>query len=176
MADETIIATWGYKPDGDARIFDLAPGESLPEGWHTSPDVITDATFATAEALTARAAGRVYVPPAVTAVDEVPAAASPDTAMAEIDRLKGIIEAGFGENQTLYERLDAAEGELNAAAQDIIDLRAALADAGTAKDAALAKVDAIAAELTQARADLDAATTPAPGATSEKPADKPKGR
>ncbi len=28
--------TWLYKLD-DARVFELAPGEALPEGWHDSP-------------------------------------------------------------------------------------------------------------------------------------------
>lgn len=52
------VPTWGYKPDGEGRIFDLAPGEVLPEGWHASPDCIENPNFATAEALSARAAGR----------------------------------------------------------------------------------------------------------------------
>jgi hypothetical protein len=30
------VPTWGYRGD-EARIFELAPGESLPEGWVDSP-------------------------------------------------------------------------------------------------------------------------------------------
>ena len=28
---------WGFR-QGEKRIFDLADGEGLPEGWHDSPD------------------------------------------------------------------------------------------------------------------------------------------
>lgn len=50
------IKTWGYRPDGDAQIFDLAPGEGLPDSWHDSPACITDPALATADALSARLA------------------------------------------------------------------------------------------------------------------------
>ncbi len=32
-----IIETWGYHASEQPRIFDLSPGENLPEGWHDSP-------------------------------------------------------------------------------------------------------------------------------------------
>lgn len=50
------VETWGYRPDGDARIFKLAPGEGLPDGWHLSPACIADPALATADALSARLA------------------------------------------------------------------------------------------------------------------------
>lgn len=31
------VPTWGYCADGEAKIFDLAPGESLPSGWADTP-------------------------------------------------------------------------------------------------------------------------------------------
>ncbi|MDQ2079495.1 hypothetical protein RA307_04815 [Xanthobacteraceae bacterium Astr-EGSB] len=31
------IPTWGYHPVHAAKIFDLAPGEKLPKGWHDNP-------------------------------------------------------------------------------------------------------------------------------------------
>jgi hypothetical protein len=34
-----IIPTWGYKPDGTAKIFDLEEGETLPEGWSDRPEL-----------------------------------------------------------------------------------------------------------------------------------------
>ncbi|MTW19401.1 hypothetical protein GJ689_24735 [Rhodoplanes serenus] len=30
------LPTWGYRP-GEARLFDLAPGEALPAGWADAP-------------------------------------------------------------------------------------------------------------------------------------------
>lgn len=36
MSDERKIPTWGYK-DGEGKIFQLSPGESLPAGWADSP-------------------------------------------------------------------------------------------------------------------------------------------
>ena len=160
----TTVPTWGYKPDGEARIFNLEAGTSLPDGWHPSPSVITDPARATAEALTDRAAGRPYADPVVNAVDMIPAAASPDTAMAEIERLKGIITAGSKENEALVEEIDRAEGLLGAASAEIATLRAALAkaetDVATARDEASAAVERLSAELDAARKDLEAATAP----------------
>ena len=183
---DTTIPTWGYRPNGDARIFDLAPGQALPEGWEASPACITDPSLASADALTARAAGREYVPPKA---DPKPLPASAAAAQVEIDRLQGIIDAGMAENQRLFEELDAAEAacdaaiaeaatarlahehtitSLDAATQDLDDLKAVLtkaqADGGFAvseRDAALADLDTLQAELAQARADLDVATAPA---------------
>ena len=43
--------TWGYRPDGSARIFDLEDGESLPAGWSDTPEVIEDESRRTAEAV-----------------------------------------------------------------------------------------------------------------------------
>jgi len=46
------VPTWGYKPNGAAKIFDIEDGASLPAGWLDSPACIEDETKATAEALT----------------------------------------------------------------------------------------------------------------------------
>lgn len=163
----TTVPTWGYKPDGEAQIFNLEAGASLPDGWHPSPSVITDPSRATAEALTDRAAGRPYADPVVNAVDMIPAAASPDTAMAEIERLKGIIAVGSQENEALVEEIDKAEGLLGAAAAEIATLRAALAkaeadgaDVLAARDEANAAIERLEAELATAKKDLEAATAP----------------
>ncbi|MCJ2107852.1 hypothetical protein MKK70_21225 [Methylobacterium sp. E-041] len=178
MLDDTTIPTWGYKPDGEARIFDLAAGADLPEGWNASPSCITDPALASADALTAAAAGRAYQPPRA---DPTPPPASAGAAMVEIDRLKGVIEAGMAENQRLFEELDAAEAardaaiadaataaaardrltsDLDTATADLASLRAALDAAITDKTDLVAKVDAISAELATARTDLDALTAP----------------
>ena len=173
--ETTIFPTWGYRPDGEARIFNLEAGESLPDGWHPSPAVILDPSRATAQALTDRAAGRPYADPQVNAVDMIPAVASPDTAMAEIERLKGIIAAGSKENEDLVVEITKDEDLLAAAAAEVATMRAALekaqadgADAVTARNEAQAAADRLAAELTQVRHDLEAATAPKPAATSAK--------
>ena len=44
----TTIPTWGYKA-GDARIFDLKEGESLPDGWADSPAAVGAVKAAPAE-------------------------------------------------------------------------------------------------------------------------------
>lgn len=186
--------TWGYMPDGSAQIFHLAAGEGLPDGWHPSPDCIADPALATAEALSARVEGRPF---AVLVVDDASGRQADASiggdllanAMAEIDRLTDIIATGSGENQRLFEDLDAAEAArdaaiaeaataraaheqtmtaLEAASDALDDLKAQLtqaqADGGFAvseRDAALADLDALKADLAQARADLDAATAPA---------------
>ncbi|MBE7203656.1 MAG: helix-turn-helix domain-containing protein [Parafilimonas terrae] len=62
MTESTTHPTWGYRPDGSAEIFNLGPGESLPDGWHPSPDVITDPARATAEALSATVARAAQTP------------------------------------------------------------------------------------------------------------------
>ncbi|GEP04034.1 hypothetical protein [Methylobacterium oxalidis] len=163
------VATWAYQPDGAARIFDLAPGEGLPEGWHASPDCITDPALATADALSARLQGREYVP---THAEADPATDAPagalEAAVAEIERLKAIIEAGAAENERLVAEIDAAEVELEKAAAALVALKADLdkaqADGGFAvseRDDAKAALDALKAELDQTRADLEAATAPA---------------
>lgn len=35
------IPTWGYK-GGEAKIFDLEPGEKLPAGWADSPTAVVE--------------------------------------------------------------------------------------------------------------------------------------
>lgn len=42
---------WGYRADGAARIFDLEDGESLPDGWSDTPEVIADEDKRSAEAI-----------------------------------------------------------------------------------------------------------------------------
>ena len=32
-----VTPTWGYAENGDARIFELEPGERLPDGWLDAP-------------------------------------------------------------------------------------------------------------------------------------------
>ncbi|MCC0807513.1 hypothetical protein FPV16_14955 [Methylobacterium sp. W2] len=167
--DQTI-PTWGYKSDGSAEIFDLAPGEGLPEGWEASPTCIVDPAFATAEALTARSEGRVYVPPALAAAVADPASGVLDelaNAVAENERLQALISTGMAENERLIGEIEDAEAGLEAAAGEIVSLKGLLTkaqeDGGFAvseRDEALAKLDAVTANLTQARADLDAATAP----------------
>ncbi|CAO4179643.1 Putative kinesin K39 [Methylorubrum populi] len=179
------IATWGYKPDGSAQIFDLAPGADLPEGWSPSPSVITDPSQATADALTMRATGLTFAHavegqasgPASepSAVDELLAA------LTEIDRLKGVIEAGMAENERLASELDEADKLLGAAADsykkatdDLAAFSEQLAKAhedtrvnAAERDAAKAAVEALTADLAQAKADLEAATAPKPATTTK---------
>lgn len=182
MDTPETVPTWGYQPDGSAKIFDLAIGETLPEGWSASPAVIEDPSLATAEALTARAAGRAYPAPAQAMPGEVAvrdvAAVDPDalaSAVAEIERLKGIIEAGMTENAAMVAEIETAEQTLGEAADRIAaltaDLAKAQADGGFAvqeRDAAFASLDALKAELDQVKADLDAATKPKTAAPASK--------
>ncbi|MDV2984161.1 UNVERIFIED_CONTAM: hypothetical protein Q9R58_07590 [Methylobacteriaceae bacterium AG10] len=177
----TTNPTWGYRPDGAAQIFDLAPGEGLPDGWHDSPACITDPALATADALSAALQGRAYVPPVADAVSgfrvDEPAAIDPDAlanALAEIDRLKGMIEAGMAENATLVAEIETAETTLEGASAAMSDLQAALAkaqeDGGFAvaeRDEAHKALDALKVELAQVKADLDEATKPKPAAAAK---------
>ncbi|POR42568.1 hypothetical protein [Methylobacterium sp. V23] len=183
------LPTWGYQPDGAARIFDLAPGEALPEGWFASPDCITDPTLATAEAITARAAGRAYE--TVLVVSDA-ATANPlaelEILVTENERLNGIITMGSAENQRLIAEIETVEDARDAALAEVetargahaetltaldhattalTDLQAQLtkaqADGGFAveeRDAANADLETLRTELAQVRADLDAATAP----------------
>ncbi|KQO88884.1 hypothetical protein ASF36_23955 [Methylobacterium sp. Leaf90] len=168
------IATWGYKPDGSAQIFDLAPGADLPEGWHLSPTVITDPSRASADALTMRATGHTFahvvdVPASEpSAVDELLAA------LTEIDRLKAVIETGKAENEALVAEIEAAEGALDGASAAMTELQATLATAHedgrvtvAERNAAKEAAEALAAELAQVKADLDAATAPKPANTAK---------
>lgn len=180
----TTNPTWGYQPDGSAQIFDLAPGKGLPDGWHGSPACITDPALATADALSAALQGRAYVPPVADAVsgyrvDEPVAAAAVDAdalanALTEIDRLKGVIEAGMAENATLVAEIESAEKTLEGASAAMSDLQAALAkaqeDGGFAvaeRDEANKALDALKAELAQVKADLDEATKPKPATAAK---------
>lgn len=177
----TTNPTWGYKPDGAAQIFDLAPGEGLPDGWHDSPACITDPALATADALSAALQGRAYVPAIADAVsgfrvDEPAAAVDPDAltnALAEIDRLKAVIETGSAENERLIAEIDAAEAALGDASTAMADLRESLARAhedgrvnAAERDAAKAAVEALTADLAKAQADLAEATKPKPAVTT----------
>lgn len=168
--DDTSNPTWGYKADGSAEIFDLAPGEGLPAGWDASPSVITDPDYATAEALTARAAGRSYVPPIVS-VDDADHVGVDELAdaLAKIERLKGIITTGGEESADLVTQVEAAEEALDKAVEDLTALRAALGTAETDRANAVAATEALAADLAAARADLEALTAPAANASAAKP-------
>ncbi|BAQ43972.1 hypothetical protein [Methylobacterium aquaticum] len=168
--------TWGYRPTGEAKIFDLALGAPLPEGWEASPACITDPALATAEALTAAAEGRPYAAP----LEAAPIATSHplaelEASVAEIERLKAIIAAGTEENARLVAEIEQAEADLDLTAKDIIALRASLEqaqrDGGFAaeeRDAAKADLDALGQELARVRADLDTATAPKPAAKAGK--------
>lgn len=39
MAEKTTIPTWGYSKAGD-KVFELKPGESLPDGYFAHPAMI----------------------------------------------------------------------------------------------------------------------------------------
>ena len=172
------IATWGYKPDGSAQIFDLAPGADLPEGWSPSPSVITDPSRATADALTMRATGLTFAHavegPASGPASEPSAVDELLAALTEIDRLKGVIEAGMAENATLVAEIEAAEVALGDASTAMRDLQASLAKAhedgrvnATERDEAKAAAEKLAAELAQVKADLDEATKPKPATATK---------
>ncbi|KQP99718.1 hypothetical protein ASF59_09930 [Methylobacterium sp. Leaf121] len=168
------IATWGYKPDGSAQIFDLAPGADLPEGWHASPSVISDQSLATADALTMRATGLTFAHPVEVPASEPSAVDELLTALTEIDRLKGVIEAGMAENAALVADIDAAEKTLEGASAAMSDLRESLAKAhedgrvnAAERDAAKAAVEALTADLAQVKADLGEATKPKPAAAAK---------
>lgn len=176
----TTNPTWGYQPDGSAQIFDLAPGEGLPDGWHGSPACITDPALATADALSAALQGRAYVPAVADAVSgfrvDEPAAVDADAlanALAEIDRLKGVIDAGMAENDRLVAEIQGAETALSEASAAMADLRDSLAKAhedgrvnAAERDAAKVAVEALTANLAKAHADLEAATAPKPAAAA----------
>lgn len=178
----TTNPTWGYRPNGEAQIFDLAPGEGLPDGWHDSPACIIDPALATADALSAALQGRAYVPPVADAVSgfrvdsEVPAAVDPDAlanALAEIERLQGVIETGMAENASLVADIEAAEKALDEASTAMRDLRDSLAKAhedgrvnAAERDAAKVAVEALTADLAKAHADLAEATKPKPAVTA----------
>jgi hypothetical protein len=46
MSEETI-PTWGYR-SGEAKLFELKPGEALPDGWSDAPVAVAE--FAAVEA------------------------------------------------------------------------------------------------------------------------------
>ncbi|MGG3814564.1 hypothetical protein ABEV34_23345 [Methylorubrum rhodesianum] len=175
------IPTWGYKADGSAQIFALAPGADLPEGWSASPTVITDPSRATADALTMRATGLTFAHPVEEPASEPSAVDELLAALTEIDRLKGVIEAGMAENERLASELDEADKLLGAAADsykkatdDLAAFSEQLAKAhedtrvnAAERDAAKAAVEALTADLAQAKADLEAATAPKPATTTK---------
>lgn len=175
---ETIptVATWGYQPSGAGRIFDLAPGEALPDGWDASPSVITDPMLASAEALSAAVQGRVYVPTIAADVRvDVPAVDTEmlGNALAEIERLQGVIETGMAENAALVAEIEAAESALDGASTAMAELQASLAKAhedgrvnAAERDAAKAAVEALTADLAKAHGDLAEATKPKPAAAT----------
>lgn len=168
------VATWGYQPSGAARIFDLAPGEALPDGWDASPSVITDPALASAEALSAAVQGRAYVP--ATAVVGAMSAVDPDAlgnALAEIERLQAVIATGMEENAALVAEIEAAEQAIEGASAVMADLQASLAKAhedgrvnAAERDAAKVAVEALTADLAKAHADLAEATKPKPAVTT----------
>lgn len=79
-----------YRPDREPTVFDLAPGEALPDGWSDVP-------------VAPAAAGDV-------GADDLAAA------KAEIARLQEVISTGMADNDRLADELQAKEDELEAAA------------------------------------------------------------
>jgi len=67
---------FGYKPTGEACLFDLSAGETLPAGWSRDVLVITDDAKRTSEAITAAAGGSILTPvkpaPEVTPIPPAP--------------------------------------------------------------------------------------------------------
>jgi multidrug resistance efflux pump len=174
MDTTETIPTWGYKADGSAKIFDLAPGAALPEGWSVSPTVITDPALATADALTMRATGLTFAHAVEEPASEPSAVDELLAALTEIDRLKGVIETGSAENERLIAEIDAAEAALGDASAAMADLRDSLAKAhedgrvnAAERDAAKAAVEALTADLAKAQADLAEATKPKPATAAK---------
>lgn len=66
-----MALVWGYKPDGQARLFDLEDGASLSEGWSDDHCVITDPAKSTGEAITAAAGVSVRAPVKIAAAPEL---------------------------------------------------------------------------------------------------------
>ncbi|MEN3208642.1 hypothetical protein PUR23_01170 [Methylorubrum populi] len=174
MDTTETIPTWGYKADGSAKIFDLAPSAALPEGWSASPTVITDPALATADALTMRATGLTFARAVEEPASEPSAVDELLAALTEIDRLKAVIETGSAENERLIAEIDAAEAALGDASAAMADLRDSLAKAhedgrvnAAERDAAKAAVEALTADLAKAQADLAEATKPKPATAAK---------
>ena len=53
---------FGYKPTGDACLFDLSAGETLPPEWSRDAQIIKDDDLRTSEAITAAAGGSIRTP------------------------------------------------------------------------------------------------------------------
>lgn len=64
-SEGNTIPTWGYASSGDARIFDLEPGEALPDGWADTPAAWLD--------IAAPEIGILVDPPAADLIDSAPA-------------------------------------------------------------------------------------------------------
>ena len=122
MSEATINPTWGYRPDGSAQIFDLGPGQALPDGWHPSPTVITDPARATAEALSATVA-RTAETPRRPAVHIPPSAAS--------------------------DAITVLEAENDRLAAEVAELRKALDASQAAHAEALAHIETLATQLAE---------------------------
>lgn len=150
--------TWIYHPTEPAKIVELARGDDAPEGWSLSASVILDPAHATAEAITARAAGR-ELP---RAVDDVPAPAADAplgptaedllTVMARISELEGVIQAGMAENDRLAAELSTADDAVDDAAAAIEHLKADLAARDRATENLTAQIVALSADLEAAKA------------------------
>lgn len=134
MTGGATVPTWGYRPDGSAEIFDLAPGEGLPDGWHPSPTVITDPTLATAEALSATIARGAEKPRPPAASLRAPEADA-----------KG---AKVSHPSQAPDRADALQAENARLVAEVAELRRGLAAVQAAHDEALARAEALAAQIT----------------------------
>ncbi len=57
-----IMKLWGYKPNGEARLFAIRPGEKLPAGWSEDIMAIKDPALRTGDAVSAAAGTSVTRP------------------------------------------------------------------------------------------------------------------
>ena len=55
--ERVTYPTWGYREDGQSRVFELAsPNDDLPKGWSKDPNVIKDPAKRSADAVSGVAA------------------------------------------------------------------------------------------------------------------------
>jgi hypothetical protein len=143
MTGSETTPTWGYRPDGSAEIFDLGPGETLPEGWHPSPDVITDPARATAEALSATVARAAQAPRRPVAPRRAPDAGAEGAKLSHPSLVTDQIEALRAENARLC--------------TENAELRQALAASHAAQAEAVARLKALTEQVAESMASVPVA-------------------
>jgi hypothetical protein len=57
-----MMKIWGYKANGDAKVFHAPAGGSLPAGWSTDVNVITDPALRDGHVISERAGGSINEP------------------------------------------------------------------------------------------------------------------